>query len=588
MTTGAGQDSGPAIDSSPTNTDNLETNQSSSSFNTNRRPVPTGLPLGSAPGGPLSRYLILIALCLVRPAYTQDLFTLTFDTVGIPGLPGLHSFAAATHEGKWLLLGGRRDGLHQKFNAFGAADANQDIYVVDPTIPQVWQRSLAGLPDTLREQLQSANMAFCQFGDWLCFVGGYGQRISNGLHTTYPYFTFIDVPGLMAAVLAGDSATALAPHFQQLRDSAFAVCGGQIGVLADTFLLVGGHRFEGVYSALGGNVFQQYTDAIRRFTFSQSGGQWQLESRQETVDELHLHRRDYNLVPQVFPGGISGFVAFSGVFQPGLALLPFLNILEVTPGGHAAVDGFNQYLANYHCAKAALYNPESETMHTLFFGGMSQYQLDANDSLVRDNRIPFVRTVSRVSRLPNGTYEEVAFDVELPHYTGTSAEFIPTAGLPVVGEGVVDYSLLPDGPTLLGHIVGGIVTPDNQPNPFLTNTIAATAAANRLIQVTLVKNPPTAAPDRRPHSHFDLGMQLVPNPAVGQFEVRLQLPEAGDLYLTLQDGQGRIRRRLEAGRHEAGAANIPVPTAGLPPGTYWMTANCAGKYLQTGKLAIVR
>ena len=41
------------------------------------------------------------------------------DTFSLPGLPGLHSFAFATHEGEWLLIGGRQDGMHPKFGGFG-------------------------------------------------------------------------------------------------------------------------------------------------------------------------------------------------------------------------------------------------------------------------------------------------------------------------------------------------------------------------------------------------------------------------------------------------------------------------------------
>ena len=79
-----------------------------------------------------------------------------------------------------------------------------------------------------------------------------------------------------------------------------------------------------------------------------------------------------------------------------------------------SVSGFSQFLGNYHCARLPLYAQSADEMHTLFFGGISQYWLNEDDSLMRDNRLPFVRTVSRVSRLADGRYEEVAFDAELP------------------------------------------------------------------------------------------------------------------------------------------------------------------------------
>jgi len=99
---------------------------------------------------------ILKSICLFLFALPcalsgQTLFDIRVDTASIAGLPGLHSFAAATHEGKWLFIGGRIDGMHQKFNAFGTSSANQQIQVVDPVTGQLWQRPLSELPDTLRE-----------------------------------------------------------------------------------------------------------------------------------------------------------------------------------------------------------------------------------------------------------------------------------------------------------------------------------------------------------------------------------------------------------------------------------------------------
>ena len=304
-----------------------------------------------------SLYLTIICRvclgCLPLCSVAQANFQVQFDTLSVPGLPGLHSFVFAQHGSKWLLLGGRKDGLHPKNGGFQTSSANQQIYVVEPLTGQVWQRGLAGLPDTLQEQLRSTNMEFFQQGETLCFVGGYGRSETVQDHITYPYLTLINVPGLMDAVETSDS---LAPHFQQVRDTFFAVTGGQLQMLGDTFYLVGGHCFEGVYSAnSGANNIQFYTNAIRKFMLEYGGAGWHVGHKSQVVDELNLHRRDYNLVPQIFENGESGISAFSGVFQPGQALLPFLNTVEIRPSGHTPVNGFSQFLANYHCAKVPLF-----------------------------------------------------------------------------------------------------------------------------------------------------------------------------------------------------------------------------------------
>ncbi|MBK6445932.1 MAG: hypothetical protein IPF81_11780 [Bacteroidetes bacterium] len=61
-------------------------------------------------------------------------FQLVIEEDTISGMPGLQSFVHAQVDGKWLLIGGRTDGLHQRqpFASFAVAGNNTNIYVVDP------------------------------------------------------------------------------------------------------------------------------------------------------------------------------------------------------------------------------------------------------------------------------------------------------------------------------------------------------------------------------------------------------------------------------------------------------------------------
>ncbi|MBK7124156.1 MAG: hypothetical protein IPH68_16070 [Chitinophagaceae bacterium] len=61
-------------------------------------------------------------------------FDLRLDVMEINGLPALQSYAYATWQGKWLLVGGRKDGLHrrQPWATFDEDGQNKFIYVVDP------------------------------------------------------------------------------------------------------------------------------------------------------------------------------------------------------------------------------------------------------------------------------------------------------------------------------------------------------------------------------------------------------------------------------------------------------------------------
>ena len=129
---------------------------------------------------------------IIATAQKQDPvfpFSLRLEQMEINDLPALQSFACATHEGKWLLLGGRKDGLHrrQPWASFDEEGQNRFIYVIDPVNKKVWKRSLEELPSSIAEQLQSTNMEFYQAGDRLLLTGGYGYSKTADDHFTFPY-----------------------------------------------------------------------------------------------------------------------------------------------------------------------------------------------------------------------------------------------------------------------------------------------------------------------------------------------------------------------------------------------------------------
>ena len=78
--------------------------------------------------------LTLLFSVLISSVFSQNNFNLTIEEGTLADGPGLQSFVVGKHEGKWLLIGGRKDGLHQRqpFAAFLASDNNTTAYVVDP------------------------------------------------------------------------------------------------------------------------------------------------------------------------------------------------------------------------------------------------------------------------------------------------------------------------------------------------------------------------------------------------------------------------------------------------------------------------
>jgi hypothetical protein len=318
---------------------------------------------------------LFLFVSILLKGYGQTIpfnYDLDIVPVIIPNFPGVHSFAHGQVNGKWVLIGGRRDGLHarQPFNAFLEANNNTDIFVIDPNTQQLWSASVASLPNGIKEQLQSTNMNFHQDGDTLYIIGGYGYSPAVGDHVSYPNLTSINVSGLINAIVNGTSITS---YFKQITDQNFAVTGGHLAMIADTFYLVGGHRFDGRYNPMGNPTYTQtYVDGIRKFTIDNSGSQLSYSDYSVITDQVHLHRRDYNLVPQIYPNGEEGYMISSGVFQIAVDL-PFLYPVEIKASGYTPNTAFNQYLSSYHSPTIGLYDANANAMHSLFLGGMSQY-----------------------------------------------------------------------------------------------------------------------------------------------------------------------------------------------------------------------
>jgi len=60
------------------------------------------------------RWFMTSLVFLVSIMTTQAQWTLQLTSRSIMGMPGLQSFAAAEFSGRWIFVGGRTDGLHQR------------------------------------------------------------------------------------------------------------------------------------------------------------------------------------------------------------------------------------------------------------------------------------------------------------------------------------------------------------------------------------------------------------------------------------------------------------------------------------------
>ncbi len=484
----------------------------------------------------MNKITLFIGILFSLQAWAQDsfLYHVELEPVSITNMPGIHSFAKAEHDGKWLIIGGRLDGLHarQPFNAFPENQNNTDVMVIDVENNQFWSSSVNVLPTTIQEQMQSTNMNFTQVEDTLYFVGGYAYAASVQDHITFPYLTTIDVPGVIDAVVNGNDIT---PYFKQTQDDVFAVTGGHLTTLSDTLMIVGGHRFDGRYNPMGHNTYvQTYVNGIRKFTVDNSGAQPSFSNFTEIIDPVHLRRRDYNLVPQIFPDGTEGYMISSGVFQQN-ADLPFLYPVDIDSDGHYPNTGFNQYLSNYHSSTVSLHHADSNEMHSLFFGGMSQYYYE-NGTLIEDTQVPFVKTISRVTRYPDGTLMEYLIPTEMPGLKGASAEFFNNTALPQNSSEVIHLEQISSDTIIAGYIVGGILS--STENPFSNNNTEVTEADPTIYRVKLIFDKSLNLDNidgRNPYS-----FNVYPNPAKNHVFIDFNLDNAVDVDYFITNNIGQI------------------------------------------------
>ena len=430
--------------------------------------------------------IIFIAFALSCNAQTTP-FQVVIEPVSISGLGGLQAFAWGQHNGKWLIIGGRTDGLHrrQPFAAFNHEGHNNQLIVVDPAAGQKWSAPLSSLPVDLQEQLSSTNMEFYQEGDYLYLAGGYGYSNSYGDHVTYPYLSAVKVSEVINSIING---TSFVTNFRQLSDTLFGVTGGYLNKINNTFYLTGGQVFMGRYNPMGPNhgpgFIQEYTNSIRKFLISDNGEELSVTHFPEIIDSKNLHRRDLNVVPQIMPTGQEGLTAFSGVFQVG-ADLPFLNCVNIDSAGYSVNNSFTQYYNHYHCAHIPLYSALNNEMHTMFFGGIAQYY-DSLGTPVQDKNVPFVKTIARVTRDADGKMAEHKLPVEMPSLLGASSEFIPVENLPKYNNEVLKLDDFSADKTLVGYIFGGISSSDA--NIFFSNGGTQSSASSQIFKVYIIKD----------------------------------------------------------------------------------------------------
>ncbi|HNF72038.1 MAG TPA: hypothetical protein PLP34_06480, partial [Chitinophagaceae bacterium] len=494
-------------------------------------------------------------------------FQVYLEPVTISGLNGLQAYAFGQAQGKWLLVGGRLDGLHRRTpgTAFDTVNNNHELMVVDPVNLQVWKAPISSLAVSIQEQLSSTNMEFHQDSNYLYILGGYGFHGATASKMTFASLCAIDVPSVITAIVNGNP---FQNFIRQINDPLFKVTGGHLKKIYHDYYLIGGNSFDGNYNPMGGPSYTQvYTNSIRRFKLNDNGTTITVTHLPEIVDAAAFHRRDYNAVPGILPNGEEGVTVFSGVFQTGVDL-PFLNCVQVDSSGYNINNTFQQYYNHYHCAVLPIYSAAAQEMHTIFFGGIAQY-FDSAGVLVQDNNVPFVKTIARVTQPASGVMTEYKLPVEMPGYLGAGSEFIPEESIARYANDVIQQDNLIQDTTLAGYIFGGIQS--TAKNIFQTNTGSQSAANHQLFKVYLIKNSPAGLDIINPQSTGSLQMQVYPNPGSGEFIINYSLRQECNVHLRIMNEQSQVVddinfSKQSKGPHQYHRASVDVQATT----TYWI------------------
>lgn len=472
-------------------------------------------------------WLTLVS-CLLSalPSIADDVpFTLAIEgPFSLPdahesSMPGLQSFCVGRtvidETTYWLLAAGRTEGLHgfdgrNPANNFPDDKANRSLWVVEPVSRKFWTAPVTALSRPIAEALSVTNAQSCQVGDVLFIFGGYGKQTGSkytGNMTTFDTVTAIQVTATVKAIIAGGTFT---EFVKQASDPRFRVTGGGVECINGIFCLAVGQIFDGLYSpaeGATGNVFNQiYTQQVRYFTLSPDLAITNYAMVDFNKDpKLEFHRRDLTVASTVSPTGTPLVALYGGVFNPmgPQQFAGYTHPVYADPTNRSAMGvtvdtSFEQLLSQYDCAHLTILDDASNTVHTIFFGGISQYHFespnlvwDATDMSRHLDGLPFIKSISGFSRAAGGS-EGYILGISMPDYEGSETQLLLNPGAHLNDQDVVLLSKLTGEPITIGYLFGGILS--QTPYAAQAPSAPSTIASDRFYTVTLSAKESTVTP----------------------------------------------------------------------------------------------
>jgi hypothetical protein len=376
-------------------------------------------------------------------------------------LPALRDPVIASNGHNWLIVSASTSVFHD----FTAVLQDITVYDTDTGDTSTLNIQSSDLPDIVKNQLLSTDQEFLQDGNTLYIIGGFYS--TDGVHfTTLNTITAIDVPGLIAAVIA--QSTHLSSYVNYRTDiPQFKVTGGQLGKIGNDFYLAYGQDCEGNYCATS----QVYTNAIYQFQTNTTLSSVNIINTVRRVEDAisGWRRRDYTLAPFI-SYGFQTLLALGGPFTPGEHAAVWRNAINVGPNifiynNHFITQQANQYLAGH----LSLYSQNSRTSYVATLSGLSNLFWGLH-GLNYDITAPYGNILDLISSDPWNNAQEFAniqpvCSTNSPVqpcgvYMGLGATFIPITNAQYYdARGILQLDQLPAGQaTLVGYLYGGLLS----------------------------------------------------------------------------------------------------------------------------------
>lgn len=371
-------------------------------------------------------------------------------------IPTTHSNVWARSGNKIVCFGGRADGFHGLVamkKPFKSSEANDMIFVINLDDFSFQSMKLSASSEYYL-QMTSTNAQFCQSGDSLYVVGGFGRSSlqSEQSDTTFNKMIVFSISQLINQVESnGNVDTAV---LNTITDDYLQVTGGKLKYVNGVFYLMFGQNFYTDYKI---GITGDYTNAIRKFSISGN-----TLTGKSTLQYPFLHRRDLNV--ELVYGSDGLIAAYGGVFTKANNGYP--TPVKITANTQTftceELSAVQQTSNHYDCAVVSVYDAVSQTNAHALLGGIGKNQF-REQSLSWENGdlgalLPFVHCVTIMSWNAGQLTQEVQTAPDapmLPALIGANAMFFPLQDY-MIENNVVDYCRIPSGTSSIGYFYGGI------------------------------------------------------------------------------------------------------------------------------------